>query len=591
MNNSNIVKMSENNIEDKTNDNEVKVNKICDYTKTNMFYFIIIFIILFFPIFISEYGLYDISIKVPFLNNIRYNYFGIISVLYFFGKILFSVLNFYKMKKINNTELNEFPSVGIQVTGWREDKKLFKNTLLSMKYQSYKNIKKITFCSDGNEKEDEYLGEIFKEVFPNSLVYKLDKTFYNLNKKERKDFLNRVKNHREVCILQPHAGKRHGMYTQMKIYNSMNDIDLIMLNDSDCIYNNEAIDTLVKSIVHENVDAVTGDVKIYNIENLTSYLISLKFWYAFNFERNAQSYFKCVGCVPGPFGLYKNKTINKIIDVWIEQKLFGKECTFGDDRHLTNLILKNHGKVTYNYKAKCYTDTPTSIQRFATQQTRWGKSFLREYFVNINSFRWNTLWLGFEQTFVFFIVYYVMYILIKNYYNMNLNNILLIYVSLILFGFIRSFFAIISTKKFDFIIFPLYGFLYIYILFPVKLWTLFTFNITSWGTGNRLNKSFKLMDFLFIVIWFLFTNSCLIYSFITNEYDIYTYIYVSFIFLSMVCLFLMYRFYFLKKVQNEFKKELNQILNFNKEEIEVELSYENKVIINMEKVEQLNIEL
>ena len=77
--------------------------------------------------------------------------------------------------------------------------------------------------------------------------------------------------------------------------------------------------------------------------------------------------------------------MKNIIDQWIEQKLLGKECTFGDDRHLTNLILINKGKVFYNFLAKCYTDTPITIKRFATQQTRWGKSFLREYFINIKS--------------------------------------------------------------------------------------------------------------------------------------------------------------------------------------------------------------
>ena len=558
---------------------------IVNFSKKNILYFIGIFAVLFIPILYSE--VFHVNLHI--YGSFSISYFGIISLLYFLGKIIFSVLNTLEIKKINKSELTTFPKVGVQVTGWKEDKELFKNTLLALKYQTYKNIEKITFCSDGNDKDDEYLGEIFMEVFPDGKIFKNEKTFYNMNEEERKTFLDSIKDIKHLCILQPHAGKRHGMYTQMKIYNSMDNIDLIMLNDSDCIYSRDAIELLVKTQVKKDLDGVTGDVKIYNVENLTSYLISLKFWYAMNFERNAQSYFNCVGCLPGPFGLYKNSSIKKIIDIWIDQKLFGKECTFGDDRHLTNLILMNNGKLGYNYAPKCYTDTPTTIQRFATQQTRWGKSFLREYIVNINSFRFDTLWLSFEQTFVFFIVYYVIYLMVSNFYNMNLNNILLIYSSLIIFGYIRSLIGIISSRKMDFIIFPLYGYLYFYILFPVKLWTLFTFNITSWGTGSRMNKSFKIIDFLFIIIWFLFTSIFIGLS-IYYDWDNLNYFtigLISFIILNTLFLVLLFKYYFLKKTRKEFKNELDKIINYN-ENIEVVVK---KNEVNMEQVEQMEIEL
>jgi len=554
---------------------------IVNYTKENIIYFVIIFIVLFCPILLTEiFGIGYLNIYFVDLNP-----FAIISILYFIGKQVFSILNYLQMKKINESELKTFPNVGIQVTGWKEDKELFKNTLLALKRQTYKNIKKITFCSDGNDKDDEYLGDIFKEIFADGVIIKNEKTFYNMNEEERKNFLEKIKDIKHLCILQPHAGKRHGMYTQMKIFNSMEDIDLIMLNDSDCIYSPDAVETLVKTQVAKDLDGVTGDVKIYNIENLTSYLISLKFWFAMNIERNAQSYFNCVGCLPGPFGLYKNSSIKKIIDTWVEQTLFGKECTFGDDRHLTNLILMNNGKLGYNYKPKCYTDTPTTLQRFATQQVRWGKSFLREYFVNINSFRFNTLWLSFEQTFVFFIVYYVMYLMIKNFYLANLNSILLLFSSLILFGYLRSLIGIISTRDMSFIVFPLYGFMYFYILFPAKLWTLFTFNVTSWGTGSRLNKSFKLIDFLFIILWLLFTSSSIFYAsldyYINEKYNFYTYIYSGFIISNITFLSCIYKFRYLKKSQQEFENQLSII----------KMDNNNDVIIDMEKIEKMEIEI
>ncbi len=536
---------------------------IINFTLFNILYFIIIFSTLFIPIILSE--IYNIRY---FLFFVFYtNYFTLISSIYFVGKIIFSYLNYLKMYKVNMSELTVFPNVGIQITGWKEDPELFKHTLLSMKYQTYSNIKKIIFCSDGNDNDDIYMAEIFSSIFKcDSIIINNDKVFYDMNDNEKNIFLDKIKSFKYVCILQPHRGKRHGIYTQMKILNKCDDIDLIVVNDSDCVYNKHAIEYLVKTQVKYDLDAVSGDVKIYNIDSLVSFLSSLRYWFSMNLERNAQSYFNCVGCIPGPFGLFKNESIKKVIDIWIEQKLFGKECTFGDDRHLTNLLIYNKGKIGYNYIAKCYTDTPSSLKRFITQQTRWGKSFLREYIVNINSYRFDTLWLSFEQTFTFFIVYYVIYLMFINFYNTNLNNILVIYSSLLIFGYLRTICAILCTNNLEFIVFPLYGFLYFYILFPIKLWTLFTFNITSWGTGNRLHKTHNYLDLLFIIIWVFFTNICFIIAIITNinNFDYTTYITLIFILLNIGLLPCFYLFIFKKNSKKEYNSVINEyIKNFN----------------------------
>ena len=556
---------------------------MCNYTLLNCAWFLTIFTILIVPIILSE--LFDISFQIN--DHLSITYFSIISILYFTGKTLFSIFNYYKFKKINSLEIQKNLSVGVQVTGWKEDKELFEKTLIALKLQTYKNIKKIIFCSDGNDDDDYYLAEIFKKVFEDSLILNLDKKYYDMDDNQRKYIQDKIEPYKYVCLLQPHAGKRHGMYTQMKLLTNNENIDLIMLVDSDCIYDNKAIEILVRTNEYTDADIITGDVKIYNIDNLLAFLISLKFWFAFNFERAAQSFFGCVGCVPGPFGLYKKESLKNIIDQWIEQKLLGKECTFGDDRHLTNLILINKGKVFYNFLAKCYTDTPITIKRFATQQTRWGKSFLREYFINIKSFRLDTLWLSFEQTFVFFIVYYVIYFMTINFFKSNLDNILIIFASLITFGYIRSFIAIFASRDFSFIIFPLYTFLYFYILFPVKLWTLFTFNVTSWGTGNRLTRTSKIIDFLFIIIWFIFTSLCIIYSFFLEypNYSVKQLFLIIYIVSNIIFLNVMFYCYFFKKIKTKLNNILTKIIQY--EEVE-----ENNYIeeIECDKVELVIIE-
>ncbi len=185
---------------------------------------------------------------------------------------------------------------------------------------------------------------------------------------------------------QPHAGKREIMYTAMNLHTP--DTEFICLSDSDTFFETNTVSEMVKVIdgydqlQKENpkmrvCGAVTGNVEIWNMENLISYLSSLRYWFAFNVERAADSYFGVVSCISGPLGLYRKSIINQIKDEWLHQTFLGTKCTFGDDRHLTNLIL-NYGYATYyTPRSSCKTDTPAELLRWIAQQTRWCKSFYR----------------------------------------------------------------------------------------------------------------------------------------------------------------------------------------------------------------------
>ena len=93
----------------------------CNYTLLNCTWFLTIFTILIVPIILSE--IFNIFLKIS--NHLSVTYFSIVSILYFSGKIVFSIFNYYKFKKINLFEIKKNLSVGVQVTGWKEDKELF----------------------------------------------------------------------------------------------------------------------------------------------------------------------------------------------------------------------------------------------------------------------------------------------------------------------------------------------------------------------------------------------------------------------------------------------------------------------------------
>lgn len=61
----------------------------------------------------------------------------------------------------------------------------------------------------------------------------------------------------------------------------------------------------------------------------------------------------------------------------VASNLLGTKATFGDDRAMTNLILRHH-RTTYQDTAVCSTIVPNTYKVFLKQQMRWKRSWLRE---------------------------------------------------------------------------------------------------------------------------------------------------------------------------------------------------------------------
>lgn len=65
------------------------------------------------------------------------------------------------------------------------------------------------------------------------------------------------------------------------------------------------------------------------------------------------------------------------MDDWLNQKFLGQKATFGDDRAMTNFVLRHH-RTSYQDTAICSTIVPNKHKVFLKQQMRWKRSWLRE---------------------------------------------------------------------------------------------------------------------------------------------------------------------------------------------------------------------
>jgi hyaluronan synthase len=65
-----------------------------------------------------------------------------------------------------------------------------------------------------------------------------------------------------------------------------------------------------------------------------------------------------------------------ILDTWLSEKFLGRPITWGDDRALTNWVIKRGYRTMYTDGVQAYTIVPEHLRQFIKQQVRWKKGWL-----------------------------------------------------------------------------------------------------------------------------------------------------------------------------------------------------------------------
>ena len=463
-----------------------------------------------------------IPISLSFIFKWKFNEIPEISInayilwnfIHFLLQLIFSFLNYRNMNKIIYKPENG-KKVGLQMVGWKEDPNYFEKALKSIK--TILGYDKFIFISDGNDEDDYYLQDIFLKIFPNAYIHNSCNFLY-----KEEDIWGTIESNDVIFCFQKHLGKRHALNSGFSFLKHCN-MDYIVTTDSDTIFEKNTIIELKKILDHyDNCHGVTGTVKIFNIENFQSLLISMKYWIAFFIERGAQSYHGVVSCIAGPLGMYKTSSISEIQKEWLEQTFLGQECTFGDDRHLTNLLLSRGYNIYYNHKAICWTETPVTLKRWILQQIRWGKSFIRELFLNLKWFHKQSLWLAYDLLFLSLYSIFLIIGLIVLLFQFKVANLIYFLYSIVIVSSLRGVFGVIYYKDIRYMYFMFYGLFFVFILLPIKLWCLFTLKEISWGTSTRKDKKDKTdLNMLPVILWniLLFTGIVLTMVFNSEKFN------------------------------------------------------------------------
>ena len=163
--------------------------------------------------------------------------------------------------------------------------------------------------------------------------------------------------------------------------------ELLVFVDSDSFLDPFAVRNIVQPFKDKEMGGVSGRTDVANTyTNALTKMQAVRYSIAFRVMKAAEGYFDAATCLSGPLSCYRKDLVLKYMDAWLNQRFLGQKATFGDDRSMTNFILRRN-RTTYQDSAVCMTIVPRSYSVFLRQQMRWKRSWLRESLI-ASRFMW-----------------------------------------------------------------------------------------------------------------------------------------------------------------------------------------------------------
>ncbi|WP_375784754.1 chitooligosaccharide synthase NodC [Bradyrhizobium sp. Pha-3] len=243
------------------------------------------------------------------------------------------------------------PSVDVIVPCFNEDPNTLFECLESIASQDYAGKLQVYVVDDGSANRD--------IVGPVHDIYANDPRF-------------------SITLLAKNVGKRKAQIAAIRSSSG----DLVLNVDSDTILAADVVTKLAFKMREPEIGAAMGQLIASNRgETWLTRLIDMEYWLACNEERAAQARFGAVMCCCGPCAMYRRSALALLLDQYEAQFFRGKPSDFGEDRHLTILMLKAGFRTEYVPAAIAATVVPDSLGPYLRQQLRWARSTFRDTFL------------------------------------------------------------------------------------------------------------------------------------------------------------------------------------------------------------------
>lgn len=276
-------------------------------------------------------------------------YLFVFSMVIFLFSLSFRTFLWFKYRPYDSRQVESWPGVTVIVPAYNEGETVY-CTIRSIVRSDYPRGKMhIIAVNDGSR----------------------DNTYFHMER-ARADFPHMV----DVINQPVNKGKRQGIYDAYKKART----PFIITIDSDTKLETSAIkEVLTPMILNEKIGAVTGRIKVWNKEaNILTRMLHAHFAMAFDFTRAIQSTFSCVFCLAGAFSAYRVSVLRIFMERWLNQKFLNTTCTYGEDRSLTNHILREGFGSYFQRSAISHTIVPEKFIMVIKMLTRWARSNIRE---------------------------------------------------------------------------------------------------------------------------------------------------------------------------------------------------------------------
>jgi hyaluronan synthase len=180
----------------------------------------------------------------------------------------------------------------------------------------------------------------------------------------------------------PRRGKRAAVAAGLAAGDPTTDVVVVL--DSDTIWRPGALQEMLRPFSDGRVGGVTPRQAIFDadanpVRRLADWMEDIRY----HLTVPAQSVFGQIGCLAGRTIAYRREAFEPAIARAAAQTVLGIPQHVGDDRVLTNELLRNGWRTVYQATALVETDAPSDWPTFWRQQLRWGRSSQRETLLSL----------------------------------------------------------------------------------------------------------------------------------------------------------------------------------------------------------------
>ena len=175
------------------------------------------------------------------------------------------------------------------------------------------------------------------------------------------------------------GGKKHALAEGIRRATG----EVVVTVDSDSEVLPDTLRLLVAPLVIDpSCGAVAGNVRVLNRhDGMLPRMLDACFTSSFDFGRAGESEVGGVMCCPGALSAWRTRMLRGVLDEWLAQTFFGQPAAIGEDRALTNLVLRSGATVRYQSTAIVLTQVPRTLRVLCKMLLRWARSNVRESLV------------------------------------------------------------------------------------------------------------------------------------------------------------------------------------------------------------------